>query len=83
MIEVLQVMDIVKRLTTSNDSITVCATIHSPSPQTFNLFDKIIILLSGRIVYFGDNGNPTFKHEILTGWEYASVFYLVDLFCPL
>ena len=43
-------------LTRTNNSITVCATIHSPSPQTFGLFDKLIILLSGRIVYFGNNG---------------------------
>jgi ATP-binding cassette, subfamily G (WHITE), member 2 len=56
----MQVMEIVKRLSTSKDSITVCATIHSPSPQLFNLFDKIIILLSGRIAYFGDNGDHNF-----------------------
>ncbi|CAL8472002.1 g11544 [Coccomyxa elongata] len=50
------VMELVKALTKTLNSITVCATIHSPSPQTFNLFDKVIILLRGRIVYFGDNG---------------------------
>ena len=49
-------MELVKALTRTMNSITVCATIHSPSPQTFELFDKVIILLSGRIVYFGDNG---------------------------
>ena len=51
-----QVMELVKALTRTMNSITVCATIHSPSPQTFELFDKVIILLSGRIVYFGNNG---------------------------
>ena len=51
-----QVMEMVIALTRTNNSITVCATIHSPSPQTFGLFDKLIILLSGRIVYFGNNG---------------------------
>ena len=49
-------MELVKALTRTMNSITVCATIHSPSPQTFDLFDKVIILLSGRIVYFGNNG---------------------------
>lgn len=49
-------MELVKALTRTVNSITVCATIHSPSPQTFELFDKVIILLSGRIVYFGNNG---------------------------
>ena len=51
-----QVMELGKALTRTMNSITVCATIHSPSPQTFDLFDKVIILLSGRIVYFGNNG---------------------------
>ena len=54
-----QVMEMVVALTRTNNSITVCATIHSPSPQTFGLFDKLIILLSGRIVYFGNNGALT------------------------
>ena len=53
-----QVMELVKALTRTVNSITVCATIHSPSPQTFDLFGKVIILLSGRIVYFGNNGGP-------------------------
>ncbi|EIE23643.1 P-loop containing nucleoside triphosphate hydrolase protein [Coccomyxa subellipsoidea C-169] len=52
-----EVMELVMALTKTHNSITVCATIHSPSPQTFNLFDKVIILLRGRIVYFGDNGD--------------------------
>jgi len=49
-------MELVMALTKTHNSITVCATIHSPSPQTFALFDKVIILLRGRIVYFGNNG---------------------------
>ena len=57
-----QVMELVKALTRTVNSITVCATIHSPSPQTFDLFDKVIILLSGRIVYFGNNGGPPCSH---------------------
>jgi len=55
-----QVMELVMALTRTNNSITVCATIHSPSPNTFNLFDKVIILLRGRIVYFGNNGVSLF-----------------------
>lgn len=55
-------MELVKALTKTLNSITVCATIHSPSHQTFSLFDKVIILLRGRIVYFGDNGAfPSFS----------------------
>ena len=49
-------MECVAALTRTSGSITVCATIHSPSPQTFSLFGRVIILLRGRMVYFGDNG---------------------------
>ena len=38
--------------------ITICATIHSPTPFAFSLFDSLIILLRGRVVYFGDRGAP-------------------------
>ena len=60
-----QVMELVKALTRTMNSITVCATIHSPSPQTFDLFDKVMILLSGRIVYFGSNGDRPLQAIIL------------------
>ena len=36
--------------------ITVCATIHSPTPYCFNLFDSLLLLLRGQVVYFGANG---------------------------
>ena len=32
---------------------TVCSTIHSPSARTFDLFDDLLLLTSGRTVYFG------------------------------
>ena len=49
-----QVMSVVKSL--AGHGITVCATIHSPTPFTFNLFDRLLLLLKGRVVYFGPNG---------------------------
>lgn len=36
--------------------ITICSTIHSPTAFTFNLFDRLILLLRGRVIYFGENG---------------------------
>ena len=36
--------------------ITIAATIHSPTSRTFQLFDRVLILQRGHIVYFGDNG---------------------------
>ena len=47
-------MEVVKGLVTSG--MTIAATIHSPTPRTFDLFDRVLILQRGRIVYFGDNG---------------------------
>jgi hypothetical protein len=52
-----QVMSVVKSLAAYG--ITVCATIHSPTPYCFNLFDRLLLLLRGEVVYFGPNG----------GWE--------------
>jgi ABC-type multidrug transport system ATPase subunit len=52
-----QVMTVVKGLV--KNGITICATIHSPTPYCFNLFDTLMILLRGNVVYFGENGaNP-------------------------
>ncbi|CAK9049462.1 Protein white [Durusdinium trenchii] len=49
---------------------TVLATIHQPSEEVFNLFDKVLILVEGRTVYFG---SPTggLKH-----------FASLELLCP-
>lgn len=49
-----EVMTTIKNL--ASDGITCCATIHSPTPYCFNLFDRLMLLLSGRVVYFGPNG---------------------------
>jgi ABC-type multidrug transport system ATPase subunit len=52
-----QVMTVVKNLV--NTGITICATIHSPTPYSFNLFDTLMILLRGNVVYFGKNGGSS------------------------
>jgi len=36
--------------------ITICSTIHSPTPYCFRLFDRMMILLRGQVVYFGQRG---------------------------
>lgn len=36
--------------------IAVCCTIHSPPPDTFALFHRVMLLQRGRLVYFGPNG---------------------------
>eukprot|EP00891_Asterochloris_glomerata_P001938 jgi/Astpho2/1938/gw1.00038.347.1_t len=54
------VMLVVKGLITEN--ITIAATIHSPTPKTFALFDRILILQRGRVVYFGPNGSSALQY---------------------
>lgn len=49
-----EVMDAVAGL--ARTGITVCATIHSPTPHVFRLFDRMFIVLRGRTAYFGPNG---------------------------
>lgn len=58
-----QVMTVVKSLVKSG--MTICATIHSPTPYCFNLFDTLMILLRGNVVYFGENGAPCFASASL------------------
>lgn len=43
------------------DGIAICGTIHSPPPDTFALFDRVLVLQRGRVVYFGENGE--------VGWD--------------
>ena len=40
----------------ARSGMTVCATIHCPPPHTFALFDRLLVLQRGRVVYFGGNG---------------------------
>ena len=51
----------------STEGMTVCATIHSPSPFTFHLFERLLLMAGGRIVYFGDNGDRCVDYLFTSG----------------
>jgi ABC-type multidrug transport system ATPase subunit len=51
----MQVMSAVRALA-RDTGVTVCATIHSPSAFCFNLFDSLLVLVRGQVVYAGSNG---------------------------
>eukprot|EP00878_Enallax_costatus_P031984 GHUV01035066.1.p1 GENE.GHUV01035066.1~~GHUV01035066.1.p1 ORF type:complete len:213 (+),score=44.45 GHUV01035066.1:731-1369(+) len=51
-----EVMTVVKGLV--SDGVTIVATIHSPTAYAFSLFDSLMLLIRGRVVYFGPTG-PT------------------------
>jgi ATP-binding cassette subfamily G (WHITE) protein 2 len=40
----------------AQDGVTICATIHSPSAYCFGLFDRLLLLVRGQVVYFGETG---------------------------
>jgi ABC-type multidrug transport system ATPase subunit len=40
-------------------TIAAAATIHSPPPYTFALFERVMVLQRGREVYWGPNGKCT------------------------
>lgn len=46
----------------SESGITICATLHSPPAYTFELFDRILLLQHGQIVYFGSNGTAVMDY---------------------
>lgn len=46
-----EVMAAVRNL--ANQNRTVICTIHQPSPMTYFLFDKLLLLADGRVIYFG------------------------------
>lgn len=46
-----EVMSAVRNL--ANQNRTVICTIHQPSPLTYMLFDKLLLMANGRVIYFG------------------------------
>mmetsp|Transcript_15663 Transcript_15663/g.27086 ORF Transcript_15663/g.27086 Transcript_15663/m.27086 type:complete len:488 (-) Transcript_15663:808-2271(-) len=52
-----EVMTVVKHLVA--DGTTICATIHSPTSYCFKLFDQLMMLVRGQVLYFGDIAEST------------------------
>ena len=40
----------------SESGITICLSLHSPPPRTFRLFDRLLMIQKGRVLYFGPSG---------------------------
>jgi ABC-type multidrug transport system ATPase subunit len=46
-----------------HSGMTICVSIHSPPPYTFQLFDRVVVLQKGRVVYQGSaNGDAVFDY---------------------
>lgn len=48
----LEVMAAVKQLATDGSKLCI-STIHQPSPEVYQLFDQLVLMCAGRLVYFG------------------------------
>jgi len=55
-----EVMSVVRKL--ADNGTTICATIHSPSAYVFKLFDAVMMLVRGNMVYFGPRGEPAVSY---------------------
>jgi ABC-type multidrug transport system ATPase subunit len=70
-------MTVVKQL--AAEGTTICATIHSPSSYTFNLFDKLLMLVKGRTVFYGNVGESNrpelweMRPPHSTLWQYLMI----------
>jgi ABC-type multidrug transport system ATPase subunit len=62
-------MGVVRKLADQNR--TCIATIHQPSPEVFQLFDKVVLVSAGRLIYFGTSADviPYFTQPAL-GYKY-------------
>lgn len=40
----------------ADKGMTVCATIHNPTRYCFDLFDRLMVLLRGHVIYSGPQG---------------------------
>ena len=56
---------------------TACSTIHSPTEETFALFDDLLLLVFGRAVYFGPVPG-VLTHFTGLGFQYEPDYSLAE-----
>ena len=57
----------------SRDGRTVIASIHQPSSEVFELFDRLYLLSGGKTVYFGQ-ASEAYEVVNITEWCFYSLF---------
>jgi ATP-binding cassette subfamily G (WHITE) protein 2 (SNQ2) len=78
----LEVMSVVRQL--SNQNRTCISTIHQPSPEVFALFDMVILLSGGRLIYAGgtDKVIKYFTSPAL-GFKYSLLNNAAEFICDI
>ena len=67
-----EVVSIIRELCTIS-SLTICATIHSPTAFSFNQFDRLLMLIQGQVVFngiIGDDGMNVRNFFEFQGYQY-------------
>lgn len=65
-----EVMSAVRNL--ANQNRTIICTIHQPSPDTFFLFDKLMLLGSGKVIYYGPVSDVV-AYFVSSPWEFKYI----------
>ena len=73
-----EVMGIVRRI--GDGGATCISTIHSPTPQAFQFFDKVMVLSAGKMAYSGEvyGRNGVVPYFAAAGYEYDPLDNLAD-----
>lgn len=79
--QALKVVETLKKLCANG--CTVITSIHQPRSSIFTLFDDIIILSNGNLVYHGPSGDNALKYFAKKGYLCPSYFNPADFFLDL
>eukprot|EP01084_Bolivina_argentea_P234937 395487_1 len=79
--QALKVVETLKKL--CENGCTVITSIHQPRSSIFTLFDDIILLANGKLVYHGPSGDDALKYFAEKGYVCPAYFNPADFFLDL
>lgn len=63
---------------TLDGGVTIAAAIHSPSSLAFSLFDRVMVILRGGVVYFGEIGEAGWREAGFLGFKRKGGVFRVE-----
>ena len=79
--QALKVVETLKKL--CENGCTVVTSIHQPRSSIFTLFDEIVLLSKGNLVYMGPSGDDALKYFAAKGYVCPAYFNPADFFLDL